>query len=1079
MAASRCAKVLDSYATRIGSKTWASAMAEESLSELRCAIASTASMNKSVSCCRNDGRSSMNLLWLDGSRSSFDPDGAAPLNLQSARKPLEVPDWIRVASLVAQAAGLAHDFGKYSEKFQLKLRGKAEPADGVRHEWISTKLFQSLRASEELDLPENWFKSWESLRRHIKESSFGGRVIANGGSAPATALETVDFVIASHHGLLDDPFSPISLNGSCRLFKKNWQSDPRLFAAYKSQFPEHACRKLKSVLERLDALEQRQAAGTSDPSLYCRAVLTYARTALILADHCVSAIKAHSYTEIPAAAGCKKPKSVTRAAYANTCLGAEGSMVLNQGLEWHLERVSDLAADTVWRMARLATNADTSLPGLEPFAIEKIRNCLPSADPRFSWQDKAAVKLGQVAAKSGGAPVLVFDLAGTGCGKTRMNMRAACILAKQASPRITVALNLRTLTLQTGKALQEQLGQDSNDMATVIGDGATALLFRKMRELDDGAESEEPERKYDAEGGIWPLPGWIDEFFTEGREKKIIGAPLLVSTIDFIIAAGEPASQGHHVKALLRLMSSDLIIDEIDSYASGALVAVLRLIQLSAFFGRNVICSSATLPKCIASAAEAAFASGVRMRMALGEGHSSCGSANPAYAKAYIDNLTPPEAFFIGSIPATDDGSYAKHLDRMISAIAGSVPLRIAAPAIVNTPSTECWLKAVADAAMKLHRDNNVADPKTRIRVSFGLVRVANISHAGTTADFLAKALPGSRVACYHANDWLIERFNKEKRLDYLLSRQHGDGHIFNDPEIRAMIDEAAGQGENDLPFIVVATPVEETGRDHDFDWAVIDASSAQSIVQAAGRVNRHRSMKISSPNIMIPNFNFRHCANCGTGKPRKEAFIWPGFEKRGDSLHGEHDLLKLLPWRQGQEGSFLPIDASLRFAGGNSAKSGETKSLAANDENAVACELGKYFSFSGNSCFTALPVPAKLMAVRVYYETPLRCRNGAEDLLRIFFEDPYGASPVVKRLMPVKGYPQWRWSNPGLLVTPEVPRKNTWLSLTPQEMRDLCCEAGLPEEQGLAARLTTYGKQDPVLAWMVDRDFGIFRYDR
>lgn len=43
------------------------------------------------------------------------------------------------------------------------------------------------------------------------------------------------------------------------------------------------------------------------------------------------------------------------------------------------------------------------------------------------------------------------------------------------------------------------------------------------------------------------------------------------------------------------------------------------------------------------------------------------------------------------------------------------------------------------------------------------------------------------------------------------------------------------------MPFIVVATPLEEAGRDHDFDWAVIDPSSAQSIVQTSGRVNRHR----------------------------------------------------------------------------------------------------------------------------------------------------------------------------------------------------------------------------------------------
>ena len=41
---------------------------------------------------------------------------------------------------------------------------------------------------------------------------------------------------------------------------------------------------------------------------------------------------------------------------------------------------------------------------------------------------------------------------------------------------------------------------------------------------------------------------------------------------------------------------------------------------------------------------------------------------------------------------------------------------------------------------------------------------------------------------------------------------------------------------------------MEEVGRDHDFDWAIIDASSVQSIVQTAGRVNRHRLEKYSNP---------------------------------------------------------------------------------------------------------------------------------------------------------------------------------------------------------------------------------------
>ena len=58
--------------------------------------------------------------------------------------------------------------------------------------------------------------------------------------------------------------------------------------------------------------------------------------------------------------------------------------------------------------------------------------------------------------------------------------------------------------------------------------------------------------------------------------------------------------------ALLRLADSDLVLDEVDSYAPDALVAVLRLVQVAGMLGRSVICASATLPQPVAEAAPAA-----------------------------------------------------------------------------------------------------------------------------------------------------------------------------------------------------------------------------------------------------------------------------------------------------------------------------------------------------------------------------------------------------------------------------------------------------------------------------------------
>jgi CRISPR-associated endonuclease/helicase Cas3 len=55
-----------------------------------------------------------------------------------------------------------------------------------------------------------------------------------------------------------------------------------------------------------------------------------------------------------------------------------------------------------------------------------------------------------------------------------------------------------------------------------------------------------------------------------------------------------------------------------------------------------------------------------------------------------------------------------------------------------------------------------------------------------------------------------------------------------------------------DIEIVVVASPVIETGNDLDFDYAILDPISMRSIIQASGRVRRHRPAKGSLPNILI-----------------------------------------------------------------------------------------------------------------------------------------------------------------------------------------------------------------------------------
>ena len=110
----------------------------------------------------------------------------------------------------------------------------------------------------------------------------------------------------------------------------------------------------------------------------------------------------------------------------------------------------------------------------------------------------------------------------------------------------------------------------------------------------------------------------------------------------------------------------------------------------------------------------------------------------------------------------------------------------------------------------------------------------------------------------YHSRQVLLLRHEQEQHLDAVLKRKEKPGTMpqaFDDPIIRAHLNSTTAQH---VLFILVATPVEEVGRDHDFDWAIIEPSSYRSIIQLAGRVHRHRQIGVDQPNIAIMQYNLK-----------------------------------------------------------------------------------------------------------------------------------------------------------------------------------------------------------------------------
>lgn len=135
----------------------------------------------------------------------------------------------------------------------------------------------------------------------------------------------------------------------------------------------------------------------------------------------------------------------------------------------------------------------------------------------------------------------------------------------------------------------------------------------------------------------------------------------------------------------------------------------------------------------------------------------------------------------------------------------------------------------------------------------------------------------------YHSQFPLLQRSNIEHRLDKALTR-HDEKKWLDESGIKELVENTH---EKNHIFVVLATAVAEVGRDHDYDWAVVEPSSMRSIIQLAGRVQRHRQQIPESENIHILSKNYKGL------KGKSPCFEKPGFEAK-PLLYANSDLLEL-----------------------------------------------------------------------------------------------------------------------------------------------------------------------------------------
>ena len=797
--------------------------------------------------------------------------------------------------LLSAMAALFHDFGKASVLFQNKLAKAARVADPYRHEWVSLRLFQAFVGNDD---DQGWLKrlaeqSGQADTKWIKRLLCDGKD-KNIATAPLAALpplaRAIGWLVVSHHRL---PTPGQGTNGIDRrsllkLFESIdhnwcgsrppekaahlrdcWNAEPHLpdtSAAWRTRAGKLARR----MLDRASLLERDWLAANPY-------VAHLARLALMLADH--------HYSSCPANPRLGDPDY---GAYANT--DREGQ--LKQKLDEHLIGVEKNAHHNVYSLPRLAD----SLPRIARHKGFKRR----SQDLRFRWQDKAfdlALALRQRSEQQGFFGV---NMASTGCGKTLANGRIMYALADpQRGARFSIALGLRTLTLQTGQAYRTRLGLGEDDLAVLVGGGAVRQLFNHRQAEQAKAEPLGSESAaallpdntsvhYDGNLEDGPLNEWLaDNGGQRGNAvQKLLNAPVLVCTIDHLMPANESTRGGGQIAPMLRLMTSDLVLDEPDDFGIEDLPALTRLVHFAGMLGSRVLLSSATLPPALIQGLFGAYLAG---RVIYQQNRGMPGlAANVCCAWFDEHQVSDGDHADENGFRQAHDAFVQKRLGKLAAAARDEVRRRARIVAVDIAPGKpEVVRPKMASLLLPhihaLHAQHHSVDPVTGKRVSFGLVRMANIDPLVDVARALfalgADAGHHIHLCIYHSRHPLLVRSAIERRLDRLLLRadpKHGaPDPIFKDSELRIALDQSE---KADHIFVVLASPVAEVGRDHDYDWAIVEPSSMRSFIQLAGRVRRHRSGNCAAPNILLLDTNCH-----ALEQPGAAAFQRPGFEK-GDN---------------------------------------------------------------------------------------------------------------------------------------------------------------------------------------------------
>ena len=909
----RC--VLDAFANRIGDNAWQTVITQEGLNAVKMALQKTASKSTAISCHWQRSRSRSDLLWVVGKREKFNYEGMTPVNttIKNIANRQWENDWhyMPLIRAIVSLAALFHDWGKGNVCFQKKLKKKSPSRDPLRHEWVSCLLFhafcESTNDTKEPLNDEQWLK--RLIDKKIDEKLLKKTLKDN--KTPLKDLPLlatmVSWIILTHHLLPKVPKDKFSVDEELHDYKKllkdldsrfgykntSSESKPKDCLSFEKGLLINSSKWLNEISKRAKQASQHLALleGITKNGVW-RIILFYSRLSLMLGDHNFSSRKADEKWDSPVDL------------LANTKKEGKG-----QKLDEHLVGVSKDALAVTHHLAQF----EHGLPN-----VANTKEFQKRSPEKFKWQNKAIDQIAQWKKKNqeDGEKIGFFsiNMASTGKGKTLANARIMYELSNENSFRYILALGLRTLTLQTGTEYRKRLKISEEDIAVLIGSKAVSELYNQNQDSQResspehlGSESMEellPDGYLETNNNHdCRIEGYLKTVLKTPKDRQLLYAPLLVCTIDHIMGATETIRGGRYILPSLRLMSSDLVIDEVDDFDTDDLKAMGRLIHLAGMLGRKVMISSATIPPDLAKGFFHAYHQGWILFSESRGIPSKIGLSWIDEFKTNVETFNQTHDF--SSLHDKFVKSRVKKLKCDVAQrkaeVIGIETIKVENDGGVETAQDDDSLeknffRKIKASVIQMHKYHFIVDDISKKQVSFGIVRMANVKPCVQLTKYFLDCQWRNDIAirtmAYHGQQVLLMRNEQEKHLDAVLNRKNPQ-EVFKNPIIK---DTFLKLKRKMSYFILVTTPVEEIGRDHDFDWAVIEPSSYRSIIQLAGRVLRHRDTTPTNPNIGIMQYNLKgykqECSNHQNGK--KRVFYNPGYETKCP-LFSSHSIKELV----------------------------------------------------------------------------------------------------------------------------------------------------------------------------------------